>query len=209
MVEKERDTSGRYSRSVDDTDVVAAVQAHDPAATSEIAEAVGITRQGADRRLRDLRERGEVSSKKIGASLVWFTPRERGQQTPRESPESPPEPEPDRNLPDTPAVTSRGEDGRPFDHDSLPSGIEPTEAADAYHAVVEYLTEDGPAGMREIVTEVMPDHPLGYDAPELEPGDRYRGAWWRKVIQPSLKADAAVTYRENHADYEVAREDDD
>lgn len=77
MVEKERDESGRFSRSVDDADVLGAVRAHDPAATSEIADEVGISRQGADRRLRSLREDGAVSSKKIGASLVWFIPRER------------------------------------------------------------------------------------------------------------------------------------
>jgi hypothetical protein len=78
MAEKERDGSGRFSRSVDDADVLGAVRAHDPAATSEIAEEVGVSRQGADRRLRSLREDGDVSSKKIGASLVWFMPRERG-----------------------------------------------------------------------------------------------------------------------------------
>ena len=77
MGEKQRDTSGRYSRSVDDAEVLAAVRAHDPAATSEVAEEVGISRQGTDRRLRALRDVGEVSSKKIGASLVWFMPRTR------------------------------------------------------------------------------------------------------------------------------------
>ena len=104
MGEKKRDTTGRYSRSVDDTDVVAAVRAHDPAATSEIADEVGISRQGADRRLRDLRERGEVSSKKIGASLVWFMPRDRGQQTPRE-PRDSAESVTDRDTDQSPADT--------------------------------------------------------------------------------------------------------
>jgi predicted ArsR family transcriptional regulator len=47
------------------------------AATSEIGEVLGISRQGADRRLRSLRDAGDVASKKIGASLVWFTPRDR------------------------------------------------------------------------------------------------------------------------------------
>jgi len=81
MGEKKRDGSGRFSRSVNDADVLGAVRAHDPAATSEIADELGISRQGADRRLRSLREDGAVSSKKIGASLVWFIPRERGEWT--------------------------------------------------------------------------------------------------------------------------------
>ena len=77
MGEKKRDNSGRFSESIDDDDVVAAVRAHDPAATSEIADELGLSRQGTDRRLRSLRDAGRVSSKKIGASLVWFMPRDR------------------------------------------------------------------------------------------------------------------------------------
>ena len=34
----------------------------------------------------------------------------------------------------------------------------------------------------------MSDLWLGYDVPELDPGDRYRGAWWRRVVKPGLKA---------------------
>lgn len=85
MVVNDRDTSGRFTGSVDDADVIAAVRAHDPAATSEIGEELGISRQGADRRLRSLRDAGDVSSKKIGASLVWFIPRDRGRPESDES----------------------------------------------------------------------------------------------------------------------------
>lgn len=67
-----RDDSGRYSTRYTDKDFLAAVREHSPAATSEVAEHVGCVRQNADRRLRELRERGTVESKKIGASLVWF-----------------------------------------------------------------------------------------------------------------------------------------
>jgi hypothetical protein len=38
----------------------------------------------------------------------------------------------------------------------------------------------------------MPDHPLGYDAEDalakIDAGDRYRGAWWRRVVKPGLDA---------------------
>ena len=79
MGERTRDEStGQFAGEVTDGDVVAAVRAHDPAATSEIGDELGVSRQAADRRLRRLRDDGRVSSKKIGASLVWFMPRETG-----------------------------------------------------------------------------------------------------------------------------------
>jgi hypothetical protein len=56
------------------------------------------------------------------------------------------------------------------------------------YAARDYLKEHGAASMRELVTEVIPAHPLGYDVPDLDPGDRYRGSWWRKVVKPGLKA---------------------
>jgi predicted ArsR family transcriptional regulator len=49
-----------------------AIREHEPASTSEIAEAVGVTRQGADYRLRKLREDGVVDAKMVGNSLVWM-----------------------------------------------------------------------------------------------------------------------------------------
>lgn len=49
-----------------------AVGEHSPASTSEVAEAVGVTRQGADYRLRQLEEDGKVQRKMVGNSLVWM-----------------------------------------------------------------------------------------------------------------------------------------
>lgn len=192
MGEKKRDTTGRYSRSVDDGDVMAAVRAHDPAATSEIADEVGITRQGADRRLRDLRERGEVSSKKIGASLVWFIPRDRGRQTPQETVESPPEQDADQSPTDPPATSRAGEEAQPFGSVDFPAGKDRQQCIEAINAAREFLQEKGPATMREIVSAVHPDHPLGYDVDaaldKVEAGERYRGAWWRRIVKPGLEA---------------------
>lgn len=85
----------------------------------------------------------------------------------------------------------------------IPQGKDPEACRDALYAVHDYLEEHGPASRREIVTSVMPDHPLGYDVPELEPGDRFRGAWWRRLIQPALREFPSVEYRENHSDYRV------
>jgi predicted ArsR family transcriptional regulator len=107
MAERSRDETGRYTGEVTDDDVVAAVRAHDPAATSEIGDELGVSRQAADRRLRNLRDDGRVSSKKIGASLVWFLPREAGAR-PTHASETP---EMDDGLPkDAVDVTRRTDD---------------------------------------------------------------------------------------------------
>ncbi len=52
-------------------DYFEAVRANSPASTKEVADAVGVTRQGADYRLRQLREEGKVEAKMVGNSLVW------------------------------------------------------------------------------------------------------------------------------------------
>lgn len=57
---------------VTDEELIEQVRQIEAAATSEIGDAVGLSRQGADKRLRELREAGRVRSKKIGASLVWL-----------------------------------------------------------------------------------------------------------------------------------------
>ena len=55
-------------------DYLEAVRGHEPAATREVAAAVGVTRQGADYRLRQLELAGLVWAKKIGWELVWMLP---------------------------------------------------------------------------------------------------------------------------------------
>jgi predicted transcriptional regulator len=71
-MEDNRNNRGRYAKHHSDRAVLDAVETHEPAATSEVARELDIARQSADYRLRKLREAGRVSSKKIGASLVWF-----------------------------------------------------------------------------------------------------------------------------------------
>jgi len=67
-------TPGR-GRDVSDIELLAAVlSAPDPVATAaEVGEAVGISRQGADKRLRALEEQGLVQSVKKGSRLWWLT----------------------------------------------------------------------------------------------------------------------------------------
>jgi len=51
-----------------------AIRENRPASTKEIADTVGVTRQGADYRLRQLEGEGKVNSKMVGNSLVWLLP---------------------------------------------------------------------------------------------------------------------------------------
>jgi len=60
----------------EDSDFVNAVRKHEPATTAEVAEEVGISRQGADYRLRQLEDRGCVESKKPGHDLIWMSAEE-------------------------------------------------------------------------------------------------------------------------------------
>ena len=49
-----------------------AIDEHAPHATTvKIAESVGVTRQGADYRLRQLEEEGLIESELIGNTLIW------------------------------------------------------------------------------------------------------------------------------------------
>ena len=62
------------THSVDD--YLNAIRQHAPASTKEIADSVGVTRQGADYRLRKLEDEGIVQSKMVGNSLVWMVAEE-------------------------------------------------------------------------------------------------------------------------------------
>lgn len=71
MSDDDRDERDKYERDHDDREYLTAVADHEPAGTTEIAEAIGVTRQNADRRLRALEEEGAIRSKKVGNSLAW------------------------------------------------------------------------------------------------------------------------------------------
>lgn len=71
MNERDRDSSGRFKPEVSDEEILDAVRNHEPAGTSEVGDAVGLARQNADYRLRQLEDEGRIESKKVGQSLVW------------------------------------------------------------------------------------------------------------------------------------------
>jgi len=73
MTNTERDPeSGKLTEQYSDEDFLEAVEEHEPASTSEVAEAVGCSRRNANVRLEKLEEAGKVRSKMAGNSLIWL-----------------------------------------------------------------------------------------------------------------------------------------
>lgn len=71
MSDNDRDDRGHFRPEHDDEEYVRAVAEREPAGTKEIADAVGVTRQNADKRLRRLENDDRIASKRIGNSLAW------------------------------------------------------------------------------------------------------------------------------------------
>jgi hypothetical protein len=104
--------------------------------------------------------------------------------------------------------SSHSEDSTHTDHDpiaatvtipeSKPNRIPDEKAREAITAAVEFIQTNDGASMREIVVEVMPEHPLGYEVPELEQGERYRGSWYRKVVKPGLEEHPEIRAPKQH-----------
>lgn len=79
MSNDNRDGGGRFAASVDDTDILEAIdQAPGPVATAaELADILPIGRRAIRERLLDLEERDKVARKTVGArSVVWWLTRD-------------------------------------------------------------------------------------------------------------------------------------
>ena len=186
---------GRKPR-VTDEDLLAVFRStSDPVlSTAEVADAVPIKRRGTLNRLQSLEEDGELESKRIGGrNTVWWLVDEAAVSDTEERPAT-------ADTVDTPAPVDEEHDTPPesdavddaLEDADFPAGREREACLAAVYAARDYLRDHGPATKREIVAEVMPEHPLGYDVDgaleKVEAGDRYRGAWWRRVVKPGLKA---------------------
>jgi DNA-binding Lrp family transcriptional regulator len=186
-----RNQHGRFTPEHTDTDILAAVRAHEPAATSEVAAEVGMTRQGVDRRLRRLRDTGRVNSKKIGASLVWFV------RDHADADDSSAEDVQDAGVtPDTGTEAvppDRTREAESADVKPESDVVDATDAAeDALNALdtsearraavrgcIDYLREHGTGQKSDFVGAVYPDHPGGYQS---------EGGWWNTIGKEYLKA---------------------
>lgn len=163
-----RDT-GEFDERVSDDDLLEAVREYDPAATSEVADAVGVTRQAADYRLRRLADEGRVQKKKIGASLVWSpapTPQVGGSgHVPSVGGEhDAPEPEPD---------PLDGLRERLEDLDIPGSGPKRERRIDLLEDLVRYVYEHEGANSSELKAQ-LPENPGGYRDAE---------SFWANVVR--------------------------
>jgi hypothetical protein len=197
---KERNTDGRFTPEYTDAEILAAVRAHEPAATSEVAGELDMTRQGADRRLRLLRDDGRVSSKKIGASLVWFAPDQAavrdaggvsddGERYPTSSDES-----------QERGVTATAESPANDALDDALRGWETDTQADS--KVARAQTRRAATYLRDRPHERFTRRELQDAlAADCELSDR---GWWERAVRPGLMhlSDAAlVEYRAGYYDY--------
>jgi predicted ArsR family transcriptional regulator len=164
--DKHDETTGKFAAEYSGEDFVDAVAARDLPTTSDVADAVGCAHRTALHHLNRLEEEGRVDSRMAGRAKLWRV---------LHDPES-------------------GEAQAPLDDvlDDLPKTVDPDAAREAILAARDYLEERETATKADFVGRVMRDYPLGYDPDaalaKLEAGERFRGAWWRKVVKPGLEA---------------------
>jgi hypothetical protein len=88
----------------------------------------------------------------------------------------------------------------------VPPTKAPANCAQVVTKCVDYLDElceDETASSRDIVMAIMPDHPLGYDVPDLKLGERPEVAWWQKIVKTGLKAHPNVRCQGDRTIYEI------
>jgi len=196
---KERDHgSGRYVEKATLEDVLGAFDAVDGppvVTTADVADATGISRDSARRKLETLRENGRVERRKsAGRVLYWPADESRDEQTQSER----------RETGESTAQSDDGREGRDDTSDTshdTPAGLGTVEYPDkrdrdacerAVFAARDYIRDHDGATKGEIVRGVMPDHALGYDVTaaleKLDSSNRYRGGWWRNVVTEGLEA---------------------
>jgi hypothetical protein len=209
---KERDkSSGRYVEKATLDDVLAVFDAVDgpPVVTSaDVADATNLSRDSARRKLKTLRDQGRVDKRKTAGRVLYWPADASESREPAENriQDDAVDTTPKSNEQRTGTVARRNEaearageresDQGPVDTDELPVTVDVDDAAAAIGAARDYIRDHGGATKADLVRHVMPDHPLGYDVDgaleKIDGPDRYRGAWWRRVVKPGLEADDDV-----------------
>lgn len=97
-----------------------------------------------------------------------------------------PDPEPEHRI-DEPTAPE------PTPDVEFPNTVDREAGEAAIEAAVAYIEEHGSATKKDLVQSVMPEHSLGYDTEKAidqveTPGERFRGAWWRRIVKPGLDA---------------------
>lgn len=174
---------GKFKPTYDPEEFVDAVADLDLPATADVAEGVECPHRTALHHLNKLEDAGRLTSRSVGAAKVWDVVDDAAAtETPAATPE-------DTHDAHTGAETD------PLDvlaSVDLPGTVALDDAAAAVAAARDYIRDAGGATKQDLVLYVMPAHPLGYDVDaalaKVEAGERYRGAWWRRVVKPGLKA---------------------
>jgi len=222
---RKRGESGQFVEAATFDDVLDVFDEVDgpPVVTSaDVADSTGLSRDGARRKLKTLVDRGDVDRRSTaGRTLYWRVDDER----PRESVESAPASNRDREVVEDVGGDEQreGDDEDVRESDPVGDGLEaalvdvdfPVDreaAVETVRAASELVHESGPVAKGDVVAAVMPDHALGYDvdaalAKVEASGERYRGAWWRKVVKPGLGALDDVEYQ-NGVGWQVVDEVD-
>lgn len=196
---KERAESGQYQSTVAPGDVLDVFDAvRGPIVTSaDVADALGVTRETARRKLTALADDGTLAHRKTAGRVVYWRTDDTGAERGREPAVTPPGEPADRS--DPPAADPR-EPGQESALDDALAGWEPDTEADAKSA----------RGQTRRTVEYLREHaPERFQAGELKDALAGESAfsprhWWERVVQPGLKhlADAGlVEYRAGHHDY--------
>lgn len=194
--DRERNDHGQYTPKFTDTDLFNAVRDNEPATTTEIARELDVTRQAVSQRIGTLEDDGVVEKKDVGSAVIWMTTcgGERGPPREAERPvERVHDPIRDTNGGQNPTPEKPDHDpiARILEYIEIPAGREDEKEA-AIRAAIDYLETCGRATKEAFVKNVMTEHPAGYDVEKAieqceTEGERYRGAWWRRVVKPALK----------------------
>jgi hypothetical protein len=166
----------RFGRLDDD---LAALEAHGELADELRAKVCG-SGSGPENDTRDSRPASERRESAQERSVEEADPQNLPAET-DSSTDSPASEQPDEN-----AAGSSDSLDWPANKDSM-------ECMNAAAGAQNYIYNHGTATKSEIVKNIMPEYPVGYNADaaleKLESGDRYRGAWWRRVVKPALESD--------------------
>jgi DNA-binding Lrp family transcriptional regulator len=178
----DRDEEGRFSASVSDEELLDAVAANAPAATAAVADAVDLTRQAADHRLRRLREAGRVESVEIGGSLAWsVSGGKQGVVTDTQADDGPGVDDGVTSNVTTVTPDEPGLDARIRALDVPGSGSRLDDRVAATVRVVEYLEAEGEATAEELKA-LLDDDEVGYADVESYWANWIRGAGVLKAI---------------------------
>lgn len=185
MSDRERTDSGQFVETVTLEGVLGVFdRVHGPVITSsDVADELECTTEAARQKLTRLYDQGRVDKRKTGRTVVYWRTDNVSSQEGHSSPVN--DPEPRENEPPT-------REPDPLDELEYPGGKDQSECKATIRAARDYLKENDGGTKSEIVAEIMPQYPLGYDSDaalaKIEAGDRYRGAWWRRVVKPGLEA---------------------